>query len=127
MLSAKELAAIRADVESDLLPDTCAIKTRSENQDDSGWLGEPTPSTRVTVACRLDAISQQTSSQALVAHLESGKVLYQLSVPYDTDIRDSDFVTINSEDYEVMYVHREQTDRFVRRAVLSKVYDGASD
>lgn len=126
MLTAKELADIRDDV-AELLPDTCQIIVVSSNQDASGWGTADSETVRATVACRLDAINQRTNTDALTEHLQSGKVLYQLTIPYDADIRDSDTVRHNSKDYQVLYVHREQTKAFVRRAVLGFIYDGSAD
>lgn len=126
MLTDKEQADIRGDM-AELLPDTCQIIAVSSNQDASGWGTSDTETVRATVACRLDAINQRTNTDALTEHLQSGKVLYQLTVPYNADIRDSDMIRHNGKDYQVLYVHLEQTMRFVRRAVLGFLYDGVDD
>ena len=118
MLSDRELAALRADVLG-LLPDTCVIQRATTTTNSAGAWTE-TYSAAGTVVCRLDPFKMATGEQVIAAQ-ERGRAWYQLSVPWDADLRDGDRVTVSSVTYELVQVHDDHSHRLVRRAIVSKL------
>lgn len=118
MLSAAELAGLRAEVRG-LLPDTAVISRATTTTNSSGAWSE-TYSAAGTVVCRLDPFKMATGEQVIAAQ-ERGRAWYQLSVPWDADLRDGDRVTVSSVTYELVQVHDDHSQRLVRRAIVSKL------
>ncbi|QPC82111.1 hypothetical protein G4Y79_20875 [Phototrophicus methaneseepsis] len=126
MLTDKELADIRRDM-GEMLPVSCDILAVTYTQDSSGWDNTPSTNIRAAVPARLDHLEPDSSAQDMIATAESGRILYRLTVPWDADLRDSDQVRIHGVVYEVLAVTLEQTERFCRRALVSKLSDEAGD
>jgi head-tail adaptor len=98
-LTATELAALRADLET-LLPDTCVISAVSYASDGAGeWT--PTWAAGGTVACRLDPIR---GSEAIAGGAIEAFNGYILTLPYNAVIVPASRVTVNSTDYNVTSV-----------------------
>lgn len=118
MLSADELADLRAEVLG-LLPDQAVILRPEGTVTASGAWSE-TYSAAGTVAARIDPF-KMTQGDRVIAAQERGRAWYQLSVPWDADLRDGDRVTVSSVTYELVQVHDDHSQRLVRRAIVSKL------
>jgi head-tail adaptor len=120
-LTDAELAALRDDVYQ-LLPGTAIIQRASAG---TGLYGghDPTWSNVGTVVCRVDSISRDDSA-GIIADAEVGKTYYQLSIPYNADLRDGDRLSISSKTYECLQIFRGQSASGVRRAVLATKDEG---
>ena len=118
MLSADERADLRAEVLG-LLPDQAVILRPEGTVTASGAWSE-TYSAAGTVAARIDPF-KMTQGDRVIAAQERGRAWYQLSVPWDADLRDGDRVTVSSVTYELVQVHDDHSQRLVRRAIVSKL------
>lgn len=120
-LTDAELDALRDDI-YELLPSTAIIQRGSAG---TGLYGvhDPTWNAVGTVVCRLDSVSRQ-DSEGIIADAEVGKTYYQLSIPYNADLRDGDRLSISSKVYECLQVFRGQSAHAVRRAVLATKDEG---
>lgn len=115
-LSDAELTAMRADLGS-LLPDTCVIKAYATTVDGQGGFTESWTAAG-TVACRMDSTSGQRSTVADSTRSFSGFVL---TVPFDTDIGETDQVVHGGYTYNVMAVDYDKSWPVVLRAQLERV------
>ena len=81
-----------------------------------------TCSTVATVACRVDPISA-TSDRAMVvaAMKEALDMLYQLTVPYDTDIRIGYRVTTGGKQYEIRQLSNAHSWNVSKRAIILRI------
>jgi head-tail adaptor len=120
-LSDDELAALRADLD-ELLPGTAIIQRASAG---TGLYGGHNPNWGAvgTVVCRVDSINRQDTA-GMIADAEVGRTYYQLSLPYNADLRDGDRVSVSSVVYECLQVYRNQSANGVRRAVLATTDEG---
>lgn len=118
MLSADELADLRAEVLG-LLPDQAVILRPEGTVTASGAWSE-TYSAAGTVAARIDPF-KMTQGDRVIAAQERGRAWYQLSVPWDADLRDGDRVSVADVTYELVQVHDDHSQRIVRRAIVSKL------
>lgn len=114
------LANMRADV-ANLMPDTCVIKSPTYSTDPAyGW-GTATfsPVASGTVACRLDPLGNQTTTQYAIAEgVDSTRKRYRLTVPYDAPLAASYRVEINNTEYEVAQLDDDHSGRVLRRAIV---------
>lgn len=118
MLSADELADLRAEALG-LLPDQAVILRPEGTVTASGAWSE-TYSAAGTVAARIDPF-KMTQGDRVIAAQERGRAWYQLSVPWDADLRDGDRVSVADVTYELVQVHDDHSQRIVRRAIVSKL------
>ncbi len=94
-----ELAAIHAEV-AHILPDSCIIARLTETSDSQGGFTQAWAAVG-TVDCRLVA---KSGNQRSTAEQIATTGAYTLTVPHDTDIRESDRATIDSVVYRVLFV-----------------------
>jgi head-tail adaptor len=120
-LTDDELAKIREDL-YELLPGTAIIQRPSAG---TGLYGSHAPSWNNvgTVVCRVDSISRQ-DAQGIIADAEVGKTYYQMTLPYNGDLRDGDRLSIGGRVYECLQIFRGQSANGVRRAVLATKDEG---
>ncbi len=120
MLSARELADLRADVLVTLV-DTCTILRASLAAVDAYGDVVPSAGTAGTgIACRLDPFSRRSDSSGLIAGREANTTYLILTLPWDATIDNGDQVLMNGETMDVMQLFDNHSDRAVRRAVLAK-------
>jgi len=117
-LSDPQLAKMRADV-AKMLPDTCTISSVGYTPDGAGGGAEPL-TTVATVACRVDPV-QSRRGMEVAAMKEALDTMYQLTVPYDTDIRVGYKVTHNTKQYEIRQLSNEQSWKVSKRALIARV------
>ena len=120
-LSDDELSKMREDL-GYLLPGTAIISRPTAGTGLYGPL-DPTWNATGTVDCRLDSISR-TALTGMIADAEVGRTYYQLSLPYNADLRDGDSVSVASKTYECLQVFRGQSANAVRRALLAARDEG---
>lgn len=120
MLTDAELTQLRADV-LETLVSTCAIYRPSSSVDSHYFAGETNGAAVATVACRLDPFTARNDIQGMLAGREANRAYFQLTVPWDADLRDGDHVTISGESLEVLQLFDIHSDRIVKRALVVKV------
>ena len=117
MLTSAELAQARADA-AETLVDSATIK-RSTPVNTYG-IADDSFATVTTVACRIDPMSNRVG-EPYAGEREAARTYFILTLPYDTTINDGDRVTINSEDYEVLTLHKQHSYRLMVRAVVFRI------
>jgi head-tail adaptor len=120
MLTARDLANARTDV-SETLFETAYI-TRPSGVTDAAGATIETFGTVGTVNARIDPLKAMEANP-FYGEQEAGKALYQLTMPYNTDLKVTDVVEVNGIRANVLQVHDEHSDRIVIRAVCAKVGD----
>ena len=119
MLSASEIAAMREAQEA-ALPDTCTILRRTLTNDGQGGYVETWSEVATGVKCRL-VHSNLAPRETVIAERAAGRTVWQLTVPYGTDISRTDRVVVNGVTYEILAVWSGGTWETARRVVLAKV------
>lgn len=101
MLPTNELTALRAELESLTLPDTCAILSRTLSVDTMGAPVETWGTATASVACRLDHKQggEQIQGGAIQPHYS-----FTLTLPYDTTITAANRVKHGGVTYSVKAV-----------------------
>src|SRR5690349_5592668 len=97
ILTAGEMADIRADMEA-ILPDTCTITRTPNVQNDSGGWADGTP-VATDVACRLGPVAGRERVLGGRVVEESDAVL---TLPYDADVEGADTITHGGTVYQVV-------------------------
>lgn len=120
MLTAKDLTNARSDVAETLFETAYITRPTSTIDAAGGWV--ETFGTVGTVTARIDPLKAMQSNP-FYGEQEAGKALYQLTMPYNTDLRVTDVVEVNGIRANVLQVHDEHSDRIVIRAVCAKVGD----
>jgi SPP1 family predicted phage head-tail adaptor len=100
MLTSGEITAMR-DVCEDAFPDTCTIKRNAPNYNGLGGRTNTFTTLASGVACRMTPMS---GDESLFAGASRHQALWRLDLPYNTDIRATDRVTIGSATYDVVHV-----------------------
>lgn len=121
MLTARELAQLRADI-LETLPDTCQIQRVTLVADAHGNTSEVW-ATVATVACRLDPFFRMASPNPVAAQ-EKMRNSYRLTVPYDADLRDGDRVLVDGDVYELVELHDDHSLHAVRWGMVIKLQGG---
>jgi len=120
MLTDPEMATARQDaIDAGVFPDTGYI-SRDTNVSTNG-ITELTVGTVGTAPCRLDPIPMTRAPELYSGEREAAREYFTLSTPYDTDTRDGDHWTINSENYEVLVLFRQHSKRLTIRATVFRV------
>lgn len=119
MLTSRELTQARSDVLV-TLTDTCAIQRATEAVDAYGYTAKTWTTAASAVLCRFDPFARQDGA-GQIAMQEQGRAWYQLTLAWDTDLRDGDRVAYGGDTYEVLQLHDDHSARIVRRAMLVKV------
>lgn len=118
MFSAKELAELREEIYG-LLPDTAVILRSTLVTESSGaWTETYVPAG--TVACRIDPI-RSLDTGGVISLQEANKSMYQLTVPFGTDIENGDQVSVNDVVYELIQLHDNHSQRIVTRGIVSEI------
>ena len=120
MLTAAELADLRADI-LETLPDTCTIQRPTEVTDAYGNTAKTWPDTYTGVACRIDPFNARGISDGVIALREASISWYQLTVPWNTDLRYGDRIVFGGDTYELVQLIDDHSLRAVRRAVIAKL------
>lgn len=118
-LSASQLARMRADA-AKMRPDTCTISSVGHTSDGAGGSTEAL-TTVATVSCRLDPIGTKSGGIEVAAMREALDSMYQLTVPYDADIRVGYRITHNSKQYEIRQLSNEHSWNVSRRALVARI------
>lgn len=121
MLTAGELTQLRSDV-TELLPDTCNIIRNSIASNEYG----DSPETGVVVAsgaaCRVDPFGSSSGQRGgIVAEREASINLFQLTIPWSTDVLEGDRVSFSNVTYEIIQLSAAHSNRLVKRAVMAKI------
>lgn len=100
MVTSADLAELRA-AQNALMPDTAAIIRRTDGTRDQ--FGDVTEvwATVATVPCRLAAAKTITAEDVTVFGVLTGVTRFDLTLPWDTDIRGKDRVAITGRIFEV--------------------------
>ncbi len=123
LLTTAELAQLRADA-AFTLPDTGVIKRPVPTSSNGIVEEEGTHTTVATVACRLDPIPANAARELYAAEREAPRTYFQLTMPYDADLRYNDRVTVNTIDVEVVLLFKQHSARLMVRALVFKVEGG---
>lgn len=115
LLSAAELTALRADVLG-LLPGTAIISRLTTSVGTAGFPAR-TYAAVGTAVCRLDPMAVK-GQPGITASQDALSYYRQLSIPWSTDIRANDHVTIGTREYAIDSLDDDHDARIVRRAVL---------
>lgn len=121
LLSASELAALRADI-ADLLPDTCRIE-RMTAANTGGYVTETWGTAIASAACRIDP-DQRRSENSVVGDREAGISRYIATFEHDTDLRDGDRIVYSGGMYEVIELHSQHSMNGSVRARVSRIEGG---
>jgi head-tail adaptor len=116
MLTASELAQIRADVAL-LLPDTCALLTATTSSGGMGGWSETWGTALASVACRLDPVrgSEQQAGGAVQPFYS-----YVLTLPYNTAINANYRVLHGGQTYNVKSVDADKSWQASVRVYLER-------
>lgn len=117
LLTSAELSQLRDDIEA-LLPDTCHVMRRTQTND-KGHTSDTLGTAAANVACRVDPV-KRAGDMGLVADQEKGITFWQVTVPYDTDVRDGDEIVYGSDTYRFIQLHDDHSARACRRVVVAK-------
>lgn len=117
MISAGELAAMRAAVAT-TLPDQCAIQRLVRVEDDAGGWTD-TFATASTVACRVAGRDLQPAERELAARL-GNRTAFTVTLPPDADLRESDRIGWSGQVFEVLGVLAPRTWMTSVRAVVAR-------
>ncbi len=117
LLSAAELTALRADVLG-LLPGTAIISRLTTSVGTAGFPAR-TYAAVGTAVCRLDPMAVK-GQPGITASQDALSYYRQLTVPYNTDLRANDRVTIDTRVYSVTRLDDDHDARIVRRAEMVK-------
>lgn len=114
MISASELAALRADLVRLTLLDTCTILSPVETVEASGAVVRSFVPSALLVPCRLDPVQvSPVMGQAGRTGIEDE---YTLSLPWDADITAEDRIEIGGVRYQINSLHERHSLRAVTRA-----------
>ena len=116
MLTSQELDDARSDA-AETLVDSAIVKRATPTN--SYGIVEETWASVGTVACRLDPETRSADPNA--AEREAARAYFTLTLPYNASIIDGDKVTINSDDYEVVRLHRQHSYRLMVRAQVFRI------
>lgn len=117
---APETAANRA-VQARYMPDACQIMRRSSTRDAYNEQVD-TYAPVVTVQCRIAQVVSRGGSEVVTgANMLTGTPQFELTVPYDTDVRDSDRIQHNGTTYDVMDCGIAGTFATARRVILQRI------
>lgn len=116
-LTARELAAMRADIE-DLLPDTCDILSVAYTADSEGGFAEAWGTATANVKCRIDFRSgtERLSGGAIQPYSKA-----VLSVPYNTTLSLTNRVKSGGYTWAIVSLNEGQSWQAVKRAELERV------
>lgn len=106
------------EIVTDYLEDTCAIVKYIRDWDAAGGWSE-SYETIATYPCRLDPTIYYRTEQAFGQ--ETTVVNYILSVPYNADVPHDHRILIRGKYYDVVRAHDNQTNRLVKRLLVSEV------
>lgn len=121
MLTTKELAQLRTEA-LDLLPDTCRIE-RATVANTYGATAETWGTAVASAACRFDP-DQSRKEENVVSDREAMVTRYQLTLPYNTDIRDGDRIVYNGGTYQIIELHEQHSLNMFRRARVGQIRGG---
>lgn len=122
MLTAKELATLRDVDAPDLLPDTCRIE-RPTHTNSYGVITASWGTAVASTACRLDP-DKSRKEEMVISDRESMISRYQLTLPYNVDVRDGDRIVHNGVVYEIIELHENHSLNMFRRARVSQIRGG---
>ena len=117
LLTADEIANMRAEVGNVALPDVCNILTLTQTADGQGGFTDTWGTTTIGVACRLNKIT--------VRELVSGAALqpfsrWILTLPYDTAITEQNRVEVGTISYNVIGLDNRKSWNLCIRVELEK-------
>ena len=117
MLSAAELASLRATVEASL-PDTAAIHRPNRVSDGQGEYKEGTPATIAvaTVKCRVSPAGK-SAEERIIADRLGQAMAWAITVPPETDVKRTDRVIVNGRTFEVAQILGPRSYEVSRRVV----------
>jgi SPP1 family predicted phage head-tail adaptor len=116
-MDTNELDRLRADLEADLLPDTCYILTKVRTSNGAGgWT--TTTVTSDTVACRLDPLRGR---EAVVAGVQQPFHGYMLTLPNGTTITTDQKVEVNGVRYNVISMDADKSWAASVRALVERL------
>lgn len=116
MMTAAELAALRADVD-ELMPETVVIQRATRGTNTYGYGGSVTWSAVGTVSARVDPIPN-SARREMAGDKEATAIYRQLTIPYDADLATGDRVVYGARTYEVRLLDDDHSLRAARRAEL---------
>lgn len=121
-MSDRQLARIRQTISSQMLPDTCVIRTASNSSDGAGgWEQSWSPVASGTVACRVDPLNRLSGQLNVEIGAEKLTKVYRLTVPYGAPIAAHSQIVFAGEEYEIMQLDDEHSWNASRRAVIARV------
>lgn len=122
MISDATLTSLRA-VQEAAMPDECTIQRRTIGARNAYRERTETWATVATVPCRMAVAGAQGSGleQVIAAGILTGVTRYDLTVPYDTDVRGEDRVVYRGKTYEVASEVDDVTWQVAKRVRLTRV------
>jgi head-tail adaptor len=120
MSIATEIAQIRTDIESALLPDTCTIQERTLVSDGQGGNVETwaTVDGLGSVACRLDSKLRIDNKEAVAGGAVREFSTWKLTLPQATVITTANRVVVGSQAFNVQAVSTGQSWEATKRVSL---------
>lgn len=118
MLTSKDLSNARTDIAETMFETMYILEPSNAIGTAGDWV--QTMGTVGTALGRLDPLTDRDKNP-FYAEQEAGKALYQLTTTYDTNLKVTQVIEINSISVNVLQVHDEHSDRIVTRAVCAKV------
>ena len=117
LLTADEIANMRAEVGNVALPDVCNILTLTQTADGQGGFTDTWGTTTIGVACRLNNVT--------VRELVSGAALqpfsrWILTLPHDTTITEQNRVEVGTISYNVIGLDNRKSWNLCIRVELEK-------
>lgn len=113
-LTTAELADIRTHLAA-TLPDTCEIQYVTETRDSIGGSAKEWTSRGTAIACRLGPLRGRFGM--LAEQIREGQ-FWTLHLAYDQTIEVTDKVLINSTAYQVLQVNDDESEKFLKKALL---------
>lgn len=119
MLSASDIAAMRATIEA-ALPDTCTIQRATETSDGAGGRTKTWATLASGVKCRLAPDTYRAEEREVAARL-TAVTAWVITLPVGQDVAEKDRIVVGSSTYEVAGVSKHGAWELSVRVSCTKV------
>jgi hypothetical protein len=103
------------------MSDTCIIKAKSDGKSATYAPNDQYVTLQTDVPCRvLPVASGSTSNDAVFGSRQTVEETYQFSLPYGTTVAAGYLITVNDEDYRVVNILQQHTDKTDVQLIATK-------
>ncbi len=117
MLRSRTQKLLRRRINS-VLSETCTIRRVVKSLDEYGSPIETAP-VDTSSACFLTGLRRTSAN--LISGADVGRVFYELHLPYDADIEDTDVILLDGQEYHIEQVIARQSVNVMKQVIVVKV------